>query len=526
MRVRIQQVQQLITRHEQLFLILIATLFSIAAIVYFFFHGEILSYGDAESHINIAKRVVDSITPGLAQLGGIWLPLPHLFMIPFVLFNPLWQTGLAGSIVAGISYVICSIYVYKTAYLLLNQKAAARIAFFVFISNPNILYLQSTPMSELPLLVFFITSCYYFLVFLLDDSNIFALILSSALGFCATLSRYDGWFLVLFQSIALLLYFLRKKTVFHEGQGKFVLFATLAFFGGILWLLWDFLILGDPLYFSNSPFSAKSQQQGWLLRGQLPAYKNAFLSFLYYFMTAFHNMGGIIFTFVLIGFLFYIFDRKQKLKFYTVLLLTIPFIFYWVTLYLGESVIFIPDLTPKSFPWRLFNVRYGIMMIPFAAFFFGYFSKLLNRFYRWFLIIIFLVQLFLFQSGIERVLAIDDGVNGLSAAKKVDAQNWMRANYDNGYILLDDYARTLSIIRSNLPIDKVIYVGNKPYWDESLKNPQKYATWIVLQKDDAVWNTLYKNDAQRGKLFKYFVKEYTSPEILIFKRNKHVKDTS
>jgi ABC-type dipeptide/oligopeptide/nickel transport system ATPase subunit len=57
-------------------------------------HGYIVAYGDAESHLNIAKRVLDSLTPGFAQLGGIWLPLPHLLMIPFVSVDHLWRSGL------------------------------------------------------------------------------------------------------------------------------------------------------------------------------------------------------------------------------------------------------------------------------------------------------------------------------------------------------------------------------------------------------------------------------------------------
>src|SRR5258706_14655537 len=72
----------------------------------------ILLYGDSESHLNIAKRVTSSITPGLAQLGGIWLPLPHVMMLPFTLFDPLWRSGLAGSIVSGASYVISGFYIY------------------------------------------------------------------------------------------------------------------------------------------------------------------------------------------------------------------------------------------------------------------------------------------------------------------------------------------------------------------------------------------------------------------------------
>src|SRR5581483_3243977 len=59
--------------------------------IYSLSHHIILAYGDAQSHINISKRVVDSITPGLAQLGGVWLPLPHLLMIPLVKFEFLYR---------------------------------------------------------------------------------------------------------------------------------------------------------------------------------------------------------------------------------------------------------------------------------------------------------------------------------------------------------------------------------------------------------------------------------------------------
>ena len=37
-----------------------------------------LLYGDAVAHLGIARRLLDARYPGLAQLGGVWLPLPHL----------------------------------------------------------------------------------------------------------------------------------------------------------------------------------------------------------------------------------------------------------------------------------------------------------------------------------------------------------------------------------------------------------------------------------------------------------------
>ena len=64
----------------------------------------------------------------------------------------------------------------------------------------------------------------------------------------------------------------------------------------------------------------------------------------------------------------------------------------------------------------------------------------------------------------------------------------------------------------------VIYIGNKPYWDESFIDPEKYARWIVMQKDDAIWKNIYEQPEANAKLFKYFNKVYTSENILIFRR--------
>src|SRR5215470_17407906 len=82
-----------------------ATAVSLLFFLYYFQRGEILLYGDAVAHINIARRVFDSQTPGLLQLGTVWLPLPHLLMIPFLLSKWLWRSGVGGSIPSLIAYV-------------------------------------------------------------------------------------------------------------------------------------------------------------------------------------------------------------------------------------------------------------------------------------------------------------------------------------------------------------------------------------------------------------------------------------
>src|SRR5271169_4199165 len=87
---------------------LVGQITACASLVSFLFysrHGDLLLYGDAVAHINIARRVFDSQTPGLLQLGTVWLPLPHLLMMPFLLSDTAWQTGVGGSIPSMLAYV-------------------------------------------------------------------------------------------------------------------------------------------------------------------------------------------------------------------------------------------------------------------------------------------------------------------------------------------------------------------------------------------------------------------------------------
>ena len=76
------------------------------AVWYFYRTGATLYYGDAEAHLNIARRIIDSRTPGWNQIGTTWLPLPHLLMIPFVRHDRLWMTGLAGAIPSAIAMAL------------------------------------------------------------------------------------------------------------------------------------------------------------------------------------------------------------------------------------------------------------------------------------------------------------------------------------------------------------------------------------------------------------------------------------
>jgi hypothetical protein len=113
--------------------------------------GLSLSHYDARAHLVVARRIIDSITPGWEQIGAVWLPLPHLLNMLPVQVDPLYRTG--GSAIAfsvlslGLSAACLSAIVLR----LTGSRSGALASVALFVANPNILYLHATPMTE-PLL--------------------------------------------------------------------------------------------------------------------------------------------------------------------------------------------------------------------------------------------------------------------------------------------------------------------------------------------------------------------------------------
>ena len=148
-------------RHDARFTLLLGAL-SIAALLFYYVKQQLLLYGDAVAHINIARRVVDNRHPweSLAELGTVWLPLQHIAMLPFVWNAALWRSGIAGAIPGMVAYVLGTLGIFR----LVSGRApklAAYVAAAIYALNPNLLYLQTTAMNEPIFLAFFIWALVY-----------------------------------------------------------------------------------------------------------------------------------------------------------------------------------------------------------------------------------------------------------------------------------------------------------------------------------------------------------------------------
>lgn len=260
----------------------VASAVSVFSLLYYFHRGQILLYGDAVAHINIARRVFDSQTPGLLQLGTVWLPLPHLLMIPFLLFDSLWQSGLGGSIPSMIAYVLGVAGVVRLVRGIVTADAgaptgahaAAWVAALVYGANPNLIYLQTTAMTESLYLALFVWAVVYACEFLNDAGKnrettkgskvhegkhrVLWKGLACVVG--AELTRYDGWFLAgaIGVVVAAFLLIRWKNAAFRRAGLTFLLGVSLA---PALWLAYNATVYRNPWEFANGPYSARAIEQ-------------------------------------------------------------------------------------------------------------------------------------------------------------------------------------------------------------------------------------------------------------------------
>lgn len=131
---------------------LAAALFGAAVALWYSRIGLALSHYDARGHLVVARRIFDSITPGWQQVGAVWLPLPHLLNALPVQIDALYRTGASAIAISVASFAVTAGAIAWIVRRLTASTLAGIAGALVFALNPNVLYLQSTPMTE-PLLM-------------------------------------------------------------------------------------------------------------------------------------------------------------------------------------------------------------------------------------------------------------------------------------------------------------------------------------------------------------------------------------
>jgi hypothetical protein len=171
---------------------LAALLAGIGAALFYARAGLTLSHYDARAHLVVARRIIDSLTPGWQQVGAVWLPLPHLLNMLPVQVDVLYRTGASA---VALSVLSTGVAAWAIATLILrttSSRSGAAAAVALLVLNPDVLYLQSTPMTE-PLLFATTTASLALIAeWILEGAARWPHAAGAMLA-AACLTRYEAW---------------------------------------------------------------------------------------------------------------------------------------------------------------------------------------------------------------------------------------------------------------------------------------------------------------------------------------------
>src|ERR1700676_1225324 len=134
--------------YPPLLAVVVAAVAAVAATAWAGAPGSMTLCGGAPAHRAAPPHAPDALTPGLAQLGSVWLPLPHILLVPVAAITPLWHNGAAGAIVSGLCFLYASLRIFSLVEDLTDSRLGAWCGMAVFIANLNVLYIQSTALTE------------------------------------------------------------------------------------------------------------------------------------------------------------------------------------------------------------------------------------------------------------------------------------------------------------------------------------------------------------------------------------------
>jgi hypothetical protein len=527
---------------------------SVFSFLFYFQRGQVLLYGDAVAHMNIARRVFDSKTPGLLQLGTVWLPLPHLVMIPFLFSDEMWRRGVGGSMPSLIAYVMGVVGMFRlmrgtlsrTKQLDASAHVAAWTAALVYAANPNLIYMQTTAMGEALYLAFFIWAVVYFSESVRGDAKAL-----TKCGLClaaACLTRYDGWFLAVGMVAAAVLLTLfpspaKNPSVFSRAAvTKFVLLAAAS---PILWLAYNGIVYRNPLEFENGPYSAKAIERRTQTAGNPghPGSGNLVVAGLYFVKSGEANVSEYQWLqrawilILLIAVVATVLAHRKPPAAATsaspapwpLAFLLVPLLFYALSVAYGGVPIFVPPW----WPFTHYNVRYGLQLLPAFAAAVALVIDFVLRLvaWNWRLRVACVLGLFALVIGSYASIwsavpvSLQEAEVNMGSRNHLEAQlaGWLQKLPPDSTLLMYLGDHVGAVQQAGIPFKRVINEGNhrvwmhpqdpEGLWESALTDPAKYADYVVAFEGDSVWQ------AVQGRHLKELVELHTTgqPRAILYR---------
>ena len=455
---------------------------------FFYTRGLTQLYGDTLAHMAGARRLFDSLTPGYAALGEVWLPMFHLLAAPLAINDHLWRTGLAGSLVATVAFSVSAWFLFRLALEMNRSIPAAFVALTAFLLCPSMFYLSTTPMTE-PLAILWVVLAVYGLFRYQMNGRKLAIIGAGFAAFFGTLTRYSAWYLLPF---AALFVFLARKGPWRVRLGRAALFSVIGGAGPVLWMVHNAVSSGNPIEFYNGPNSARAiyAHQVATTAFRYPTDGSLLLSARYYVEDLKLILGPWLLVVAVAGLMMWMLERRYRSRRAAVLLLLVLLPFY-VQAMAGAAV---PLYVPTYFPHSYYNLRYGIEMLPGIALLASFaVSSTLSRKLRTGILALCLAVLlvqnaWMLAAGPRKLPVVREGILNTPCTAGPDRAliSFFRDHYDGQQILMQPgewpcFAPTLDI-----HYRKILSGANLKYWRQIPRGAQHLVEWVVAGEGDPV----------------------------------------
>jgi hypothetical protein len=499
-----QPTRRPISRNEWLVVAASSVAASVAACLWSWNHGAMLNYGDAVAHLHIARRVFDSHRPGFSQLGSVWLPLPHLLMIPFVAVYAWWANGIAGLIPSALPYLAGCAGIYRLARHWM-RPAAAGIALAIFALNPNLLYLQTTAMTE-PL---FLCEMIWLAVWLVEWREALnhdqpraerRLYLIAIVLAAAVFTRYDGWVLAFLAWTSIGIVQLRSSTL---RSRTFWITSAIVVAAPVVWFSYNAIVFNDWLDFVRGPYSAAAIELRTSSPGSgppHPGWHNPWVSILFFIKCAQMDAapeawGNFLLVLSLLGTAFAWLTARSR-AFNWTLLLWLPAPFYAYSIAFGSVPIFLPVWWPHS--W--YNTRYGMELLPAFALGLAFVAQFLIAagrefkpiFARYAAAALYLaVALNAWAVLRNDPLTYVEGVKNIESRRQFEVEippvlRSLIATRPGGQVLMNTSVFPNLVAFSGIPLRQTINEGDREFLAAALADPATHAAIVVAADGDMI----------------------------------------
>lgn len=455
---------------------------SVLTWIFFSLRNQTLLYYDAPIHQMISRRVFDSPTPGMGQSGGLWPALIHWLQLPLVWNDWLYRSGLSGSLLSMAGFAISAILLFVLGRTITGSAWAGVIAALLFMLNPNVLYMQSTPMTDMPLTACVIAAVTAFVLWCEREDIRFLSGAILAVNLAAG-TRYEGWFLWGCIVAAIAYVGLRNRWPRKKTVDYLVYFAVFGSAFMVFWVGWNAVINHHAFGFLGGEYGSSDN---WVSSVD-PTVGNIWISIkTYWYATV--NINGLPLVLTgIVGLVWFTWQNRLSVRTCGLYLFLFPYLFYIPLLYTGTRPMHVPQITGDAY-----NVRFALHTTPLIVLMTAWLVWDIAR--RLPAIRMQTLAAILMTASVALMvvrapdISLQEPVAALNTSEvqtRRIAADWLGEHVAArpGMVLMQTVGNEQLLFWSDVPLDRVVYEGTTRdgRWAQDLVQPSADVEWVVMR---------------------------------------------